>query len=269
MHHRHHHQCAQMVDAGERAMAEEYRALFGLPESSLAPADPAVLAAEAAARAARYLQPPHRTLFVDSPGQLAEVGRIGGRAGLLWGQRWGTLGGGLAGQVPHPHRCKCVFVKLPPQVEAIMASATLVGLDVEWKPSHIGSSSRSGGANANANAGDAVGGGSGGSGDERDGAPGSGGEPSSGGGSGGTEAGGTEAGTGSGGAVGAQQAQQQARGTSPASLLQVATDDHTLVFDLLSLGGDPRLDIALSAAFHNPRCLKVCGSGCALRHLPL
>ncbi|KAG1680371.1 hypothetical protein FOA52_015462 [Chlamydomonas sp. UWO 241] len=256
-----------MVEAGERGMADEYRSLFGLPESALAPADPAVLAAEAAARAARYMQPPRPALFVDSPEQLAEV-------------------------------------------EVIMAAATLMGLDVEWKPSHIGSSSgggsgsggRSGadaavaaaaadavgiggsdgdtfgGGGANAAAGGAVasgsesggGGGSGGgsdanaaaggaavsrgggrsgggSGDERDGAPGgSGGEPSS-----------MQGGAGGGRAQQQAQQQQPTGVACPASLLQVATDTHTLVFDLLSLGGNPRLDSALSAAFHNPRCLKV------------
>lgn len=66
----------QMVESGERAMADEYRSLFGLPESALTPADPAAIAAEEAERAARFLLPEHpkeRRLLIERPEQLAEA----------------------------------------------------------------------------------------------------------------------------------------------------------------------------------------------------
>eukprot|EP00955_Chlamydomonas_euryale_P027581 290963-Chlamydomonas_euryale.AAC.1 len=111
-----------MLEAGETAMAGEYRALFGLPEASVRPPDPSVLAAEAAERAARFLQPPHpphRRLLLDDPSQM-------------------------------------------PAATALLARAPLIGIDVEWKPSWLGGGggvSASGGGGGESNASDSGGGG--------------------------------------------------------------------------------------------------------------
>ena len=57
-----------MVEAGEGAMAEEYRDMFDLPESVLQ-LDPVQMAAEEAIRQAKYLQlpfPQDKLIMVDS-----------------------------------------------------------------------------------------------------------------------------------------------------------------------------------------------------------
>ncbi len=58
-----------MVEAEELSLADEYRKRFGLPPSAL-PLEPEALAAQEAARAARYLPlglSPDRVLWVDGP----------------------------------------------------------------------------------------------------------------------------------------------------------------------------------------------------------
>ncbi|KAI8465202.1 MAG: ribonuclease H-like domain-containing protein [Monoraphidium minutum] len=85
----------EMVAAGEASLADDYRRQMGLPAAAL-PIDAAALAAAAAVRAERYLQPalpPGAARVVDAAGQLAEAGRK-------------------------------------------LLAADAVGVDVEWQPSH-------------------------------------------------------------------------------------------------------------------------------------
>ncbi|GAX84720.1 hypothetical protein CEUSTIGMA_g12142.t1 [Chlamydomonas eustigma] len=75
----------QMVEAGEGAMAEEYRILFGLPPEVLQ-LDPDVMAREEAERLARYLQlpfPDNNLIMVDDEDTLATASRLLSQASLL------------------------------------------------------------------------------------------------------------------------------------------------------------------------------------------
>jgi hypothetical protein len=86
-----------MVTAGQLALANEYRKQLHLPEEVLA-FDPEQLAADEAARREAYLQLP-----VDPPVRILIV----------------TDGAGLQ------------------QAASILQGATVIGMDVEWRPSHM------------------------------------------------------------------------------------------------------------------------------------
>ncbi|MEW5315938.1 MAG: hypothetical protein WDW38_007334 [Sanguina aurantia] len=230
----------EMVLAGEGGLALEYCRDFGLPNAVLQ-LDPRMLAEEAAVRAATYLAlavPLERLLFVnDRWGDGARVvhsQQSQGGVVCLEGEEWATL------------RTASTW----------LSSATVIGLDVEWKPtgrseSNSSSSSSRRSPTRRRDAG------------LRD-APATPAEDVLGAALAvdetgqGSKAGATDAGISVLAVVVPEAAAQQPPvPASRASILQVATFQHVMVFDLITLCEEPLLDKVLASVLGTPSVLKL------------